>query len=381
MATGTGKTRTSLKIFDRLLRENSVSSLVVATYGNDLLDQWNNTLLNHFNEETLIYHQYGGTSQMGSFLRRVRDQLEVLVISYDNLHKCIEHDSSDVLSNCLLIADEVHNIGSSTRRDRLKGKLKNFSHKLGLSATPLDPYNEERNEFLLDEVGSIIFEFDIKDAISRRILCEFEYKPLFYSLSEKDKKNQKDAFGKFKAMKEKDPTTPKSRLYIMLSKIRKKSEEKLPVFKKFISENPSILEDAIIFVETMEYGKKVQELIHDSTKQYRTYYGVDDEENLQDFSSGEVSTLVTSRAISEGIDIKSVKNVVFFSSGRSRRTTIQRMGRALRTDPSNPEKVATIVDFVVEEDINANSDSSERVPADKERYEWLKELSGVSHIV
>lgn len=379
MATGTGKTRTSLKIFDRMLREGDVSNLVVATYGNDLLDQWNETLLNHFDEDMLIYHQYGGTSQMGSFLLRNRNHLQVLIISYDKLHKCIQQDSSGVLTDSLLVADEVHNMGSETRRERLEGKLKKFPYRLGLSATPLDSYNEERNEFLLNEVGPIVFEFSIEDAINRRILCEFEYQPLVYSLSEEDKEKQKDAFTKYKAMKESDPTIPRSRLYIMLSRVRKQSVQKLPVFREYITDNPEIFDRTIIFVETMEYGKKVQQLIHEFTKQYRTYYGVDDEKNLQDFSDGEVSTLITSRAISEGIDIKSVKNVIFFSSGRSRRTTIQRMGRALRTDPSDPKKVATVVDFVVDEDLDGESDNTERTPADKDRYEWLKELSSTSY--
>jgi superfamily II DNA or RNA helicase len=136
-------------------------------------------------------------------------------------------------------------------------------------------------------------------------------------------------------------------------------------------------------VETKAYGKKVQEIIHNHTRDYRTYYGEDDEQNLTDFSNGNISTLVTSKAISEGIDIKSVKNIILFTSNRSKGTTIQRIGRALRTDPSNPNKTANIVDFVVESDvkdvdyIDDETDEIEK-PPDKERYDWLTELSEVS---
>jgi superfamily II DNA or RNA helicase len=124
----------------------------------------------------------------------------------------------------------------------------------------------------------------------------------------------------------------------------------------------------------------VQRIIHEHTKEYRTYYGEDDEQNLKDFSEGNISTLVTSKAISEGIDIKSVKNIVLFTSNRSKGTTIQRIGRALRTDPSNPEKTANIVDFVVESDVKGEVDEDSEIeePPDKERYEWLSELSQVS---
>lgn len=377
MATGTGKTRTSLKIMDRLVENSEISSIVVATYGNDLLDQWYDTLVNHFDPTIPIYRQYGGSKEMGSFLIKQRNKLEVLIISYDELSELIDKDSSNKTDGTLFIADEVHNLGSEQRREDLKGKLDAFPYRLGLSATPLDPYDETRNEFLLSEVGPIVYEFGLKDAIRRGILCELEYEPLFYELSEEDKQAQKDAFGRYRAMKEENPTLPKSRLYIMLARIRKKSEEKLPVFKQYLEKNSEVLDDALIFVETMEYGKKVQEIIHKYSKEYRTYYGVDDEQNLVDFSEGKISTLVTSRAISEGIDIKSVSNIILFTSDRSRRNTIQRIGRALRTDPNNPGKMATIVDFVVESDVEASTEDDDD-PPDKDRYEWLQSLTEVN---
>ncbi|MDZ7735944.1 MAG: DEAD/DEAH box helicase family protein [Gammaproteobacteria bacterium] len=88
MATGTGKTRTSLKILNRLLREDEVDNVVVATYGNDLLDQWYNTRLENFSaDEMWIYKEYGGNHDLGSFLTKNRDKLEGLIISYDNLHE------------------------------------------------------------------------------------------------------------------------------------------------------------------------------------------------------------------------------------------------------------------------------------------------------
>jgi len=384
MATGTGKTRTSLKILNRLLREDKVDNVVVATYGNDLLDQWYNTLLENFSaDEMWIYKEYGGNHDLGSFLTKNRDKLEGLIISYDNLHECIDADINNKLQRTLLICDEVHNMGSKTRKQALKGELDVFRHRLGLSATPFDPYDPDRNDFLRDEVGPVVYEFGLADAIRRGILCELDYTPLFYELSPKDKEKQQDAFGRFQGMKAENPTLPKSRLYMMLARVRKESEEKLPVFERYLEKNTDVLEDCLIFVETKEYGKKVQEIIHEHTKRYRTYYGEDDEKNLVDFSNGEISTLVTSKAISEGIDIKSVKNIVLFTSNRSKGTTIQRIGRAMRTNPDNPDKTANIVDFVVRSDIEEDSEENEgedevETPPDKERYEWLLDLSEVT---
>lgn len=380
MATGTGKTRTSLKIMNRLVREDEIENIVVATRGNDLLNQWYGTLSDSFSaDEMWIYREYGGDHNLPQFLTKNREVMEALVISYANLHKAIEEDVNNKLPRTLLIADEVHNIGADAKRENLFGKLDAFKYRLGLSATPFDPYNQNRNEFLREEIGPVVFEFTAEDAIRRGILCETNYTPLFYELSEEDKEEQRSKFGKFKGMKQDNPNIPKSRLYIMLAKVRKTSEEKLPAFRGHLEDHPEILEDSLIFVETKEYGLKVQKIIQDFTKSYRTYFGEDPEETLEAFSNGEISTLVTSRAISEGIDIKSVKNIILFTSNRSKGTTIQRIGRALRTNPGNPAKIANIVDFVVRSDIEEEPEDEEvDIPPDKVRYGWLTELSKVS---
>lgn len=61
--------------------------------------------------------------------------------------------------------------------------------------------------------------------------------------------------------------------------------------------------------------------------------------------------------------------IILFSSDRSRLVTTQRIGRALRLDKNNPEKKATVVDFVIED--SEENDNN----ADADRAEWLTELS------
>ncbi len=385
MATGTGKTRTSLKILDKLLRDGEIENLVVATYGNDLLNQWRETLLEHFSyNEMFLYRQYGGEKELGNFLASESECVDILLTSYENLSDAIDGDTKGKLGSALLICDEVHNMGSDTKQQQLGGKLSTFPYRLGLSATPFDPYDPDRNEFLKEEVGPVVFEFGLESAIRRGILCEFDYTPLKYELSEDDKKEQKQAFGKFAALKRENPTIPQSRLYIMLSRVRKESHQKLPVLREYLDKNPEILENCIIFAETKDFGHKVQEIIFDYVDNFHTYYGEDDESNLESFSKGQLSTLVTSKAISEGIDIQSVKNIILCTAPRSRGTTVQRIGRALRKDPSNPSKKANILDFVVGSDIEKESiedsenGSDDMKPPDKDRYDWLTQLSTVT---
>ena len=50
MATGTGKTKTSLEILKILLKENKINSCIVSTEGNALLDQWYTEIIDYVNK-------------------------------------------------------------------------------------------------------------------------------------------------------------------------------------------------------------------------------------------------------------------------------------------------------------------------------------------
>lgn len=382
MATGTGKTRTALRITKQLTRDNDLRGAVIATVGNDLLNQWYSGLLDYFGpSEIFVYREFGSYKEANRFLYHDHEEIPLLVTSFDNLSKVVENDTRGLLSSCLLICDEVHNIGSDQRVSALKGKLDRFPWRLGLSATPERPYDEDGNTFIEEEIGEVIYEFGLEDAIRRGILCEFDYEPLLYSLSDEDRDRIKAAYAAYNKDKEAgDPVQAEKDLRLRLSRVRKESKEKLPVFKNFLRENPEILDNCIMFTETKEYGHNVQKIVYEYRKNYHTYYGEDDEINLRRFANGDISSLVTCKAISEGIDIKSVENIVLFSSDRSKLQTIQRIGRSLRTDPSHPSKRATVVDFILREDLDDSDTGDEpidRTPPDKERYEWLSELSEV----
>ena len=45
MATGSGKTRTAIRIMEELLKNGEISQILVVVYGNDLLEQWYRELM------------------------------------------------------------------------------------------------------------------------------------------------------------------------------------------------------------------------------------------------------------------------------------------------------------------------------------------------
>ena len=106
---------------------------------------------------------------------------------------------------------------------------------------------------------------------------------------------------------------------------------------------------------------------------YHTYYSADHSNNLTRFANGELTCLITCKKISEGVDIKSVKNIILLSSDKGKLTTTQRIGRSLRLNPEEPDKRALIIDFVC---INVQ-ESEERESTDQERKNWLSDLAKI----
>lgn len=372
MATGTGKTRVALSILNQLFHEGHINGGIITTFGNDLLDQWYKELCTRASSKFIILRHYGDYREASDFV--INPDSSLLLISKDFLGEFLSKNSN-LVKNKILIFDEVHKMGAEKTTIDLKGKLDKFPYKLGLSATPERDYDEDGNQFIENELGPIIFGYNLKVAIADGILCEFQYVPLFYEYDEEDGKKRRRAYAKYQEKKEIDPLTSKKELYIELSRIKKLSLTKLPVFKEYLINNKKDLDRSIIFVEEKQYGEQVQKIIIDHIPDYHTYYGEDLKDKLSDFSEGNINCLITCDKISEGIDIRSINNIILFSASRAKLETIQRMGRCLRIDPQNPSKKAKIIDFIEKSEFEPQKNDEEFERSDYERYTWLTDLS------
>jgi len=369
MATGTGKTRTAIRILNALKDRQLVDGAVITTFGTDLLDQWYRELCE--NAHLVIWREYGPNHDLAQFLQSPKRA--ILLVSKEKLPNALGRGSPD-LSRHLLVCDEVHGMGSPLTREKLGGKLSRFDYRLGLSATPERAYDEEGTKFLEQEVGPVIFRFTLEDAIRRGILCEFDYIPLEYELNDEDRDAIRAAHARYQRRLQAGEAVLREELYQDLSRIVKLSKNKVPVFSKLISARPDILRKSIIFVETREYGELIQAVVINHQPNYHTYYGEDETENLERFRANELECLITCHRLSEGIDIRHISGIVLFSVARARLETIQRIGRCLRTDPENPEKRAVVVDFI-RTGVVPPEDGGSFVPADVERRAWLSKLS------
>jgi superfamily II DNA or RNA helicase len=365
MATGTGKTRTALAIAKTLLNQQKIDRIIVSVEGTDLLDQWSRVFLKQTNI-AVVHRQYGDFNEISRFL--LGSSQQALIISRDFLARYVRQFPAHLFETTLVILDEVHGMGSPMMVEKLTGQISRFGYRLGLSATPEREFDETGSRFIEKEVGPIIFQFGLADAIKAGILCEFDYVPLSFRFSEEDENKRRPLIRALQAANNPNSQTDVDIEDIRrrLAAIRKLSKAKIPVFKDYISHNPDTLSRSIIFVETVEYGRLVQEVIAPLKPRYHTYFGEDNREHLTRFANGELECLITSRRISEGIDIHTVDNVILFTADRAKLQTIQRIGRCLRVDPLRPNKRAKVVDFV---EINQETDL--------ERQRWLAELSHI----
>lgn len=371
MATGTGKTVTAMKIIDRLFENGDIRRVVITMYGNDLLDQWAIQIRENYRNKQINYH-YASQKMMKNFIMHPDDAILLLSRDSKNLSKLLDlfdRLPGNYRDDTLFIFDEVHGAGSSTFVENLSGRISPYRYRLGLSATPEREYDDAGNDFLLNEIGEVIFEFTLQDAIQKGILCEFDYIPLPYALTEEEKLKKRKIIAAFNAKRENGDPVDEKDMFTQLALINKTAINKLQEFEDHISRQPDLLKKCIIFVQTMEYGEKLQDILVKYSDNYHTYYADDEKINLENFAAGKIDCLLTCKKVSEGIDISSVTNIFLFSSDRSKLVTTQRIGRALRLDKNNPEKKATVIDFVI-------SDSEENDNnADAARAEWLSELS------
>ncbi|WP_298362764.1 DEAD/DEAH box helicase family protein [uncultured Litoreibacter sp.] len=365
MATGTGKTRTALKIANELIERDLIDSIIVTTGGVDLLSQWYSVMVKD-GPSWPRYRLDGNHKEAGAYLSNPKGK--VLIASRSMVHKVLSRMQPGTRNRTLLVCDEIHGLGSPRLRENLTGLMSPFPFRLGLSATPERDYDDEGNRFIESEIGPVIFSFKIEDAIKRGVLCEFDYSPLRFSLSDEDRAERARLIRAHEAAKRAGNARPEEDLYRALADVKKNSRQKIPVFEEFLTRRAQALDRSLIFVATKAYGEDIQKIVAQHIDEFHPYFSGDHRENLQRFADGELNCLLTCHRLSEGIDIQSVRSVILLSADRAKIETIQRLGRCLRTDESDSSKRALVVDLLCEDENGLEE-------ADEERSVWISSIA------
>ena len=189
MATGSGKTIAAMVGATLLYEEVKSLLIVVSAPYVPLIQQWCSEI-EPFGIKPIDLTTSGGPDGREKAIkdcnRRLKlgiSEVEVLVVSNDTL--CTSSFISALSSGTtkkLLIADEVHNLGSA---GFMRDPPECFNCRLGLSATPIRQYDEEGTDAIFNYFGDVCFRFTLEEAIGR-CLTPYDYHAHMVELSKQE---------------------------------------------------------------------------------------------------------------------------------------------------------------------------------------------------
>lgn len=372
MATGTGKTITSLNCLLNLFQKSNSYKAIILVPSIALLNQWENEVKSfNFNNILKIGGGNNWEKELATYVSNFSwDIVEDLVIisTYGSFTTPrFQKYFKKIATDFMLIADEAHNMGANNIRS-LFNEIKSVK-KIGLSATPDRIYDQvgtnALNDFFNDE-PPYTYNFDMEKALKEGFLTEYKYYPRIVELTEdefeeyiKISKKLLKFFdfetGQFKN----DPVVEK--LLLQRKNIIHKAINKISCFKTILKELNKLDKLNYIFTYVPEgyiyYDNDQSERIIDRyilagssvfpNLKANTY--TSDESDLKDllrgFADGRIDLLYAMKMLDEGVDVPRAEVGIFCSSTGNPRQFIQRRGRLLRKHPD--KTYATIYDMVV----------------------------------
>ena len=346
MATGSGKTITSMIGAYRLFEGHKPLLIVVAAPYVPLIEQWCDEIepfgLNPVNL-TVAGSTVKRARELQKLKRRLRaglSEVEAVVVSHDLL--CTSEFMKSVKGfDCtrLLIADEAHNLG---RPSFINNPPEFFEYRLGLSATPIRQYDEEGTEALFRFLGPSIFQFTLEEAIGR-CLVEYDYyvHPVYLTESEMDE--WFDLTGKIKQNAWRDEGGKSDNYLAKLLRDRRALLEtasgKVSTLRSLLDEEETHLRHTLVYTSDKgpEQLENVNRLLRD---RHILFHQLTAEETvsrektkqiIRSFQDGEIQVLTAKRVLDEGVNIPQICKAFILASTTVERQWVQRRGRLLRT--------------------------------------------------
>lgn len=363
MATGTGKTVTSIYSLKRLIEIKKVLSVIVVPYKH-LVTQWGEDVRDIFGDTVRVVNVSG---ENPGWDKTIKDYIMMNRLKPDNYKPIIIISTlasyyDDRFMNAikinteerLLIVDEAHNFLNKIYDKKFDI---DYEYKLGLSATPVFGTDSAKTDVLVNFFGGIVYELPIEKAIGK-FLVNYNYYPVFVNATEEDERKfnyqRKVMMGCIdKNGKITDPDKY-ARAYRAKLRAISMAEEKLEKISEFIDivkENDHFIiycSDGRMNDDKKHLIKVVDELNSKGFKpsQFTCEENMKQRESLIDnFNKGYISTLVAIRCLDEGINIPSIKSALILSSNDNYREFVQRRGRILRKYKN--KTIANIIDVIV----------------------------------
>ena len=366
IATGGGKTLTSLVSATLISKENQSLLVVIAVPTIALLEQWSDDVnkfgVQPLNCQSIPAFQLG--QKVNNIIRNLKSgvsKTEVIIITHDGLKsdrfiKLLE--KAEIITPIMLISDEVHNLGS-TGFQSIAPDI--FIYRLGLSATFERQFDQLGTQFLLDYFNGVVFEFSLEDAIGV-CLVPFDYHVHLVILDEDEENKWAELTYEIKrlsyAFDLPDGTNEKERwkmLCLHRRRIVESATGKVAVLANVLPLNKDDIKRTLIFC-TDKYPEQILSVNTLLTNRHINFHQITSEETsnskklkmiIDDFSSDNTQVLTSKRVLDEGFNIPQTEIAFLLASNTVKRQWIQRLGRVLRQSAKTNKQKAVIHDFVV----------------------------------
>lgn len=358
IATGGGKTLTSLTAASISLQAEEKALIVIAVPTKPLISQWGKDV-NHFGISP--YETAGVPSK--SIVRHLKSlKREMRVIPGHRViiltHNALKNENiSEVVSsfNCpkMLIADEAHNLGSI-------GFTSNLPHfynlRLALSATIERQYDAEGTAILKDFFDGIVFEFSVEEAIGK-CLVPFDYYAHKVYLNESEVDKWIELSQKIRRLYGFGDSDSESKADLLAIRRRAISENACEKINKFHELFKAQIEKEYTLVFCTDKDKEqlilVNEVLRAENIRFRQITSQETGDRkltskiISNFTNKELQVLTSKRVLDEGFNIPPIKYAFIVSSNGVERQWLQRLGRVLRQSEDTGKTHAVIHDFIV----------------------------------
>ena len=394
MATGTGKTITSLNCLLEIYKKSGCYKALILVPTITLVEQWEKECAKfNFTNVIKVCSKYSGWQTSLANIRMLElsnpdnKQSYIIISTYASF---IRPDNFIELNQLpkkrlLLVADEAHNMGGGRIVKRLND-IK-YLRRIGLSATPERQFDEDGNIHLMDFFGcdnSYTFEYSMEEAIRKGALCKYYYYPHLVKLTDDEMAEYVELsyrIAKIINREDDDSKEILKRLLLKRKQIIHKARNKQDIFQNILKEHlnkTGTLKYTLVYVpegnkpddytadifdsydminddeDTVhlinEYTSIVRDLDSHIVVRQFTYESSDRDAMLKDFANGSIDVLTSMKCLDEGVDVPRSELAIFCASTGNPRQFIQRRGRVLRTHAE--KRYAIIHDLVVIPDNN-----------------------------
>jgi len=390
MATGTGKTITSLNCLLNEYKKTGIYRAIITVPTTALVEQWKKECAKFNFKNIITVSSKENWDKNLAFFNTASKLIEtsyIVIVTYASLPRPkFQSYFSQLPKDTILIADETHNLGSQGLL-RLLPNI-HLEKRIGLSATPHRKFDEVGNqaiqEFFNDEPPYIV-SYSMEEALKIGWLCKYTYYPHIVKLTDQEMEKYKELslqllrMGLFDKETGTFRSTPEIEKKLLERKrIIHKASNKLEAFKEILRSEfakRKNLKYTLVYVpegieanfDKTDYSVETEDEIRLIDEYTKTVSQTDDtvmvtqftansnnrDEILKNFEQGKIHVLTSMKCLDEGVDVPRSELAIFCASTGNPRQFIQRRGRVLRLHKDKTH--ATIHDLVVVPEVSDES--------------------------